>query len=128
MGPLYRIGNRREIQPDRRTVKFLAVCKDPRVQRMVLQSASDSVYKSICNAFFNVAENPDVHLSNQQRKKFKRFRPLIEKIIQPKLKLSSKRRAIQRGGGIFLAAVLPAVISTALSFLGSAFLNKTQQA
>lgn len=126
MGPLYRIGNRREVQPDRRTIKFLAVCKDPRVQRMILQSASDSVYKSICNAFFNVAENPDVHLSNQQRRKFTKFRPLIEKLIQPKLKLARKRKIIQRGGGIFLAAILPAVISTALSFLGSAFLNKSQ--
>lgn len=127
MGPLYRIGTRQDVQPDRRTVKFLAVCKDPRVQRMVLQSASDSVYKSICNAFFNVAENPDVHLSIQQRRKFKRFRPLIQKIIEPKLKLKRKRKIIQRGGGIFLAAVLPAVISTALSCFGSAFLNKSNQ-
>lgn len=126
MGPLYRIGNRGDLLPHRRTVKFLAICKDPRVQRMVLQSASDSVYKSICNAFFNVAENPDVHLSNQQRRKFKRFRPLIEKIIQPKLKFNRKRKIIQRGG-IFLATVLPAVISTALSVFGSAFLNKRQQ-
>ena len=41
----------------KRTVKFLATCHDPRIQRAVLQGASDSVYKSICNAFFIIAEN-----------------------------------------------------------------------
>lgn len=124
MGPVYRIANRHDQRPDKRTVKYLATCRDPRVQRMVLQCASDSVYKSICNAFFNIAENPDIKLPIGQKKNLKRFQPLIKKIIEPKISLLRKRRLIQKGGGFFLGAILPTVISAALSFLGSAFFNK----
>lgn len=129
MSPLYRIARRKDQrnQQDGRTVKYLAVCKDPRIQRMILQSASDSVYKSICNAFYNVAENPGINLSERQRRNFQKHRRLIEKLIQTKQKIARKRQLVQHGGGIFLAAVLPAVISTALSFLGTSFFSGKQR-
>ena len=94
---------------------------------MILRSASDSVYKSICNAFFNLAENPDINLATKQRRILHRHNGLILKIVSPLVKIQRKKRLIQRGNGIFLAALLPAVLSTALSFLGSAFINKTQE-
>ena len=90
---------------------------------MILKSASDSVYKSICNAFFNLAQNPDINLPLNQRKNLKRYNKSIKQIIDPQVKIFKKRRIIQRGGGFFLAALLPTVLSTALSFLGSSFIK-----
>lgn len=127
MLPTYQPARRKEHSNLKRTIKFMAQCKDPTVQRMLLQSANDSVYKAICNAFLNVAQNSDIKLPPAQQRKLKRFNPLIQKIISSSVHLKRKRRLIQRGGGLFLAAILPAVLTTALSFLGSAFFNKHER-
>lgn len=121
MAPIFRMAKKSNTK---RTVKFIAGCHDPRVQRILLQSANDSVYKAICNAFFNVAQNPDVSLSEKHKKRLKQFNPIIQKIISPRVPIKQKRRVIQKGGGLFLAAILPSVIGAALQFLGSTFLNK----
>ena len=124
MGPVYKIAHGTAINPTKRTIKYLGVCNDARLQLEILKRAPDPVYKSICNAFFNVAENPDINLSPKQRRVLIHHQPIIRKILAPKVKLRAKRRIIQRGGGFFLATLLPAVISTALSFLGSTFIKK----
>ena len=127
MAPAYRIGRKNDTHTrTKRTVKYLASCTDPRIQRAILQGASDSVYKSICNAFFNIAENPDINLTKQQRKRFQKFNPVIRKIIATEVPLNLKKKIIQRGGGPFLVALLPAVISAALSLIGSAFIKPQQ--
>ena len=127
MSPVYRIGRKKDTRvATKRTVKFLATCTDPRIQRAILQGASDSVYKSICNAFFNIAENPDINLTKVQRKDFQRFNSVIRKLIAHQVPLNQKKKIIQRGGGPFLIALLPAVISTALSLIGSAFIKPPQ--
>jgi hypothetical protein len=124
MGPVYKVSKPKLGREIKRTVKFMGVCRDPRVQRNILQTAPDAVYKSFCNAFYNVAENPDINLKKLNRKALVRYQPIIRKIVAPNVKIRQKRKIIQRGGGFFLAAVLPAVISTALEFLGSAFIKK----
>lgn len=127
MAPAYKVGRKKDTRAaTKRTVKYLATCTDPRVQRAILQGASDSVYKSICNAFFNVAENPDINLTTVQRKRFQKYNPVIRKLIAPQVPLNKKRKIIQRGGGPFLIALLPSVISTALSLIGSAFIKPQQ--
>ena len=127
MSPVYRIGRKKDTRVvTKRTVKFLATCTDPRIQRAILQGASDSVYKSICNAFFNIAENPDINLTTVQRKNFQKFNPVIRKLIAHQVPLNQKKKIIQHGGGPFLIALLPAVISTALSLIGSAFIKPAQ--
>lgn len=127
MGATYRIARKGDYTSVKRTIKFLASCKDPVIQRLLLLRASDSVYKSICNAFLNIAQNQDLQLPSKQKKQLKKYHQLIHKIVSPKLPIIHKRRLIQQGGGIFLAAVLPAVLSTALSFLGSTFLSQFPQ-
>ena len=123
MAPLYRVARSRNYKPCKQTLKYLAIGTNPRIQRMILKSASDSVYKSICNAFFNLAQNPDINLPLNHRKNLKRYNKTIKQIIDPQVKILKKRRIIQRGGGFFLAALLPTVLSTALSFLGSSFIK-----
>ena len=122
MGPHYKVSS--SVNAVKPTIKFLATCRDPRLQRMILQSSSDSVYKAICNAFFNVAENPDISLTPVQKKIFKKHRNFIQKIIEPKIKIQHKKRLLQRGGHPILAAILPAILSSAIGVLGSAFLNR----
>ena len=108
---------------NKRTIKFLSSCANPRVQRVVLNSASDSVYKSICNAFFNLAENPEIQVPIKHRRLLKKHNSKIRRLISSKIPIRKKRIIIQRGGGIFLATILPLVLSSALSFLGSRFLT-----
>lgn len=125
MGPLYRDSRKpRKSDPTKQTIKYLSLAKDPRVQRAVLNSANDSVYKSICNAFFNLAENPEVVLSSGDRKILQKQRPVVQKLVSHSIPIRKKRKLIQKGSGVFLSAVLPAVLSTALSLFGSAFLDK----
>jgi hypothetical protein len=125
MGPHYKVSSSASsVNSVKPTIKFLATCRDPRLQRMILQSSTDSVYKAICNAFFNVAENPDISLSSRHKRIFKKHRNFIQKIISPKIKLQQKKRLIQRGGHPILAAILPSILSTAIGVLGSAFLNR----
>ena len=125
MGPLYRPASHKDYDHNstKRTVKYLAICHNPRIQREVLRSAPYGVYKSICNAAFNVAENPDIIIPNKQRRFFRSHHRIIKKLIDPKCPIQSKKNTIQRGGGLFLATVLPFLISTALSYLGSAFIK-----
>ena len=124
MGPIYKI-LRNGKNDTKSIIKFLGVCKDPRLQRYILQRSPDSVYKAICNAFYNVAQNRDIGLSSRQRRKFSKHRKLIKRLISPEIKLKNKRSALQRGGSLFLGTLLPLVIGTAMSYLGSKFLNNS---
>ena len=124
--PLYRIGQtRKSVQPNtKRTIKYLASCSDPRIQRLILNSAHDSVYKSICNAFFNVAENPEIKISPKKKNIFKAYNSRIRKLISPKIPIRQKKTLIQKGGAFFLSTIIPLVLKGALSILGSTFLSK----
>ena len=132
MAPLYRIAKPKKTSSSKtstkRTVKFLAVTNNPRIQRAVLKSASDSVYKSICNAFLNLAQNPEIKISSLQEKDLlKRNHARITKLISPNISIRAKKSIIQKGGGLFLGAVLPLVLSQAINLLGSAILPKLRQ-
>ena len=124
MTPMYKIARKGQ-NPTKRIVKLIGLSSDPRLQHFLLQRSPDSVFKSICNAFYNIAENPDIQIPKGRRIKLAKYNKVIQKLIAKDIPLVRKRRIIQRGGGIFLAAILPAVISTALSYLGSSFI-KTQ--
>ena len=133
MAPAFRITRKKQgglnsAKATKRTLKFLSLSNNPQVQRIVLNAAHDSVYKAICSAFFNIAENPEIGpLTVKNRRLLKKFHPLIRRIISPALSLRRKRSVIQRGGGIFLASVLPMILSSAISFLGSAFLPRNKR-
>jgi len=122
---MYKIDGRNSVKGSsstKRVVKFLGICQDPRLQLRILQHAPDSVYKSICNAFYNVAQNPDLQVPPKCRRRYSKYNGIITNIISPKVSIKKKRKIIQKGGFPFLA-LLPAVLSTALSFLGSTFIK-----
>ena len=122
MGVSYKV--KRPATQTKVILKYLALRKDSKLQRIILQKAPDGVYKSICNAFKNIAENPDIPLSKFQKNKYRKHKKLISCLISPQVKLPQKKRLIQKGGGLFLAALIPAAISTALSLFGTSFFNK----
>lgn len=127
--PMYRIrkNNRGAVHPSlKRTIKYMASCSNPLIQRMILNSANDSVYKSICNAFFNMAENPEIKIPSNRKKLLKSFNPRIQKLISAQIPIKKKKLIIQKGGGVFLGTILPLVLSGALSILGSNFLSKNR--
>ena len=112
----------------KRTVKFLAVNPDPRVQRAVLNAAHDSVYKSICNAFFHIAQNPEIKIkSPRHRKLFHQNQARIRKIISPNIPIRQKRNLIQKGGGLFISSIIPLALTTAIQLLGSTFVSKKKK-
>lgn len=104
----------------KRTVKYISVCNDPTTYRSVVRSSNDSVIKTICNAALNV-ERGAIHLSEPQKKLFRKHRGKIAKLTSSSVGLPSKRNLIeQRGSGFFI----PALIGAALSSLGGLIFGK----
>lgn len=106
----------------KRTVKYLAVCKDPAVFRQVVQSAPDSVVKSICNASLN-AISGDVVLTGAQLKHLGKFRKSVIYLTLKTVPLPRKRALLlskdEQAGGF---AFVPLLLGAALGSLGSSFL------
>ncbi|KAF0146584.1 MAG: hypothetical protein FD143_3317 [Ignavibacteria bacterium] len=89
----------------KKTIKFLSVCKDPRIIRGVLKRSPNNVIKTLCNATINAAQG-EINLKNSLIKR--------GETVEKKRKL-----LVQKGGGPILAAVLPIVLNTVLSAIGS---------
>lgn len=112
-----RIGRKQPVGKERkRIVKYLAVCRDPKAYKAVVQSAPDAVIKSICDAALNVQRGDRVALNNQQKQLFRKHHRQIEQLVTKSVPIGKKRRALtQRGGAFFI----PALIGAAISALGS---------
>lgn len=103
----------------KRTLKYMSICHDPRIQREILRSAPDLLYKAVLNAIYNVANNPEINITERQRNLLKKHRAAVNLLVSRQIPLKTKRYRLQRGKGIFLAAILPGILSIALSALGS---------
>ena len=107
----------------KRTVKFLSICTRPEIQKKILQTSPDSVIKAICNAAFNLQHNPEIHLSAKQKALFRKYNTHITSLTNPQISVLNKRRLLQSGGNPLLFAILRPILASALSLLGSAFIN-----
>ncbi len=115
---------RRQHQLKKRTVKFLSVCRDPKVLSSVIRASPDSVIKTICNAALNVQRGGRVSLGNSQKVLFRNHSGRIAKLVSKNLSIAQKRKLLSQKGGAFW---IPALISAALGGLGSLLFggNKT---
>ena len=103
----------------KKTIKFLSVCKDPRIIRGVLKRSPNNVIKTLCNATINAAQG-EINLKKHDRKTLSRHRKFIASLIKRGETVEKKRKLlVQKGGGPILAAVLPIVLNTVLSAIGS---------
>ena len=100
---------------DKRIVKFLSICSDPKTFRLVVREAPESVIKTVCNAAFN-AERGDVRLTNAEKALFRKNRQQIALLTSPRPTIAAKRkllgRATQSGGASFIPALLSAVLGS----------------
>jgi hypothetical protein len=100
----------------KRTVKYLAVCRDPKALSAVVRSAPDTVIKTICDAALNVQRGGRVSLTGAQQALFRKHDKQVSKLVSKKASLKQKRRLLSQRGGAFW---IPALIGAALGGLGS---------
>ena len=104
----------------KRYIKLLSILHEPSQQKAILKKAPDGVIKSICDAALN-AQRGDIRLSPNAKKKFAAQRVLFNSLISRKVSLPKKRRKLIQRGGL---AILPILLSTVLSSLGSLLFSK----
>ncbi len=104
----------------KRTIKYLALCRNPRTCKAVLGDSSDGVIKCICNAALN-AYKGDVRLSGAQKHTLARHRRTIGQLIDRGVSIKKKRRVLVQKGGL---AFLPLLLTTVLGSVGSALFEK----
>ena len=110
----------------KRTIKYLAVCqkKHPKEIQAILKHSPDNVVKSICNAAVN-AYRGNLSLSPKARKEFHSKRKVFELLCNKKIPLNVKRRKLVNQKGGAFPALIPILLSTVLSAVGSAFFSKS---
>ena len=107
----------------KRAIKFLAVCREPRINQAILKRAPDILLKRICNAALN-AERGDVKFSKRHRKILAKYRNPIGVLTDPQEPIHRKRRIFtQRGGGV-AAVILPLILQGVMQTLGSLLFQK----
>jgi len=123
--PQYKVYNpkTRKFSQVKQTIKFLSFCRDPLVQKGIISKASPNILKAICNAAYN-AQSGEVNLTNDQKRILKKHRGLVHKLVDRKLSIDRKRRVLTQSGGSIIAAVLPIILSTVLSSLGSVLFKR----
>jgi len=107
----------------KRTIKFLATNKNPKLLKAVLKEAGNPLIKSICNAAINVAQG-DVQLSQKQKRLLRSHRKYIQSLIQKGEPVARKRKLLNQKGGALAAVLIPILLSTVLSSIGSALFSK----
>lgn len=106
MAPLVR-GKRPDVA--KRTVKFLTICRNPKVAHEVLRHAPDPVVKALCNISLNAVKG-DVQFTPAQRKLFRKHKPAILALSDRSKSIATKRRVLQqRGAGIWIPALAGAI-------------------
>jgi hypothetical protein len=107
----------------KQTIKFLAVCKDPRTYRQVIRSASDSVITIICDAALN-AFSGDVQLTNEQVSLFHKYRdPILYLIEKGKSPTSKRAKLLSTKKHEDSYRFIPQLLTTVLQSLGSALIT-----
>lgn len=108
----------------KRTIKFLATNTHPQITKLILQKANTDVIKSISNAALN-AYKGNIKISPINRAKFAKHRKVFEALLNRHVPITKKRKLlVNQKGGFAFAPLIPILLSTVISAIGSAFLNK----
>ena len=106
----------RRSKVDKRTIKYLQACTDPRAYSAVVRAAPTSAIQGICNAAVNV-ERGDIHLTPKQKAVFRKHRKDVATLTSARTSIARKRKVIQgRKGGFFF---IPALLGAAFGAIGS---------
>jgi aspartate carbamoyltransferase regulatory subunit len=113
---------------DKRTIKYLATCTDPRAYSAVARAAPDSTIRAISNAALNI-EQGDIHLPPKLKTLFRKHRKHISTLSSASTSLARKRKVIQsqKGGFFFIPALLGAALGAVGGKIVSALFGGQQQ-
>lgn len=110
------------------TLKFMGDWSgDPHTTASIVRSAPPEVIKGISNTALNILHNPDIRLTPAQKRIFRKYRATIALLASRKHSLRRKRQHLltQEGGAFpILGALLPFLIKTGITLLGSSILGK----
>ena len=104
-----------------KTIKFLSVCQNPRVVSHIIAKSPDSLVKSICNAAINAAQG-EVVLKKKAKRVLSSNRQFIQNLIKKGESVQKKKRILCQRGGSIAATVLPPLLRSVLSSIGTAFI------
>ena len=109
--------------PLKRTIKYLAVCREPKIIISILNNSPDNVIKSICNAAVNAAKG-SVAFNKKQKRSLSSHRPFIHHLIQKGESVQQKRRLLLSQRENLLADLIPTLLSSVLSSLGTTLFTR----
>ena len=102
----------------------VANSKQPKILRNSIYRAPNSVIKSISDVALNAMHGAGIKLSHRQRAIFAKKRSVFNILINRKVALARKRKALVGKG--FLA-ILPVLLSTVLGAIGPQLLKTKKQ-
>ena len=112
--------NKKMSKVTKRTIEYLAVCRDTRAVKEVLRSAQPEVLKSICNAADNAAHG-DVGISRRLKRYFWKHRAAISVLKSLEITVAYKKEYVLRDRDHVLR-LIPPLLWCVLDSIGSTFI------
>ena len=106
-----------------RTIKYLALCREPRIILSILRNSPENLIKSICNAAANAAKG-SVVFNRDQKKALAKHRNLITHLIQKGEGVKQKRKILLKQSETTLKTLIPALLDSVLSSLGTTLFTR----
>lgn len=89
---------------------------NPKLRRAILKCCNAELIKAICEVTLNVLRGV-VPISEQQKKKLKRYKRVLRALIDKKASITKKRKFLNQTGGSFLPFLIPPVLSVLASLI-----------
>ena len=107
----------------KRTIKYLACCKNPEIISLIIANSADNVIKAICNAALNTAHGI-ISLTKSEKRVLSGHRAFIQQLIQTGESVEKKRKFLKQASKRILALLIPLVLRVVISSLGPGLFNK----
>ena len=103
----------------KRTIKYLAICKDIKIIKNILKSSNNNIIKSICNASINAA-NGEIIISDSNKRLFHSYQSSFQILNSRSISISLKRSYIMSNKQKVLT-LIPLLLTSVLSTIGTSF-------
>jgi hypothetical protein len=89
---------------------------NPKLRRAILKCCNPELIKAVCEVALNVLKGV-VPVSEQQKKKLKRYKRVLRALTDKKVSITKKREFLNQTGGNFLPFLIPPVLSVLASLI-----------
>lgn len=90
-----------------------------RQRKAIISTSPNHLIRSICEIADNLLKG-NVELNPQERKRLKKYKSLLRRIVDKKVPLNDKKKALIQQGGALPAILIPALTAVA-SLIGEVF-------